>query len=328
MTKIPKYLVVASLLLAVSTAAMAAPWSPLTIDYRGPVIFKTNDVSSGTLYSDPNDITSGSAGPGSMTGEDGWGLLQVMQINIGKIIGVNDIASTTSSLWSNPPAPPPPGRELFGVYWNVQDTKVSSGGGLVQVTESVGLYFAIWEQDAGTAAAVSTDLGWAGTAGRGLPWEYDRIGGYDPNGLGSTGSPVLWLTGKSTAMGLLGTLAGTEYLAGTDLAGGTGFAETYMEVADLTTWVDPNGTTVAGPGKGLHNALFNSNYYVGPGPAGGGANADLYLKMTTSYPGDYDWTISSDDDIGAIAIPEPITVMAVFLGISSLGGYVRKRTRV
>lgn len=305
--KLSRLVVTAGLILAVSTAALGT----ITPNV-GPVVFKTNDVSSGTLY------PTGAApilGPGAMLGEDGWGLLQVMQINAGSVIGFNDIASTGQTSWNNPIGPPyqPGDRQLFGVYWNIQDLPGGVSPGPIQTTESAGLYFAIWEQDAGVAGV----MGAAGTAGRGLPWTYTGIGG--------AGNPVLWLTGQSTAMGLLGTLAATEYYAVTDTTvSGTGFAETYLEVADLTSWVDPNGTTQAGPGKGVLNDLLDSDFYVGTA----GQRADLYLKMTTSFPGSVDWTLTSDDDVAGIAVPEPITVLAVFLGVSGLGGYVRRRTRV
>ena len=299
--KLSRWVVTVGLILAVSTAALGISLP------AGPIIMKTDDRADGTVYP-----AGGGAIPGVATlpGEDGWGLLQVMQIN-----------APAGTVWSNPITPPPPGaRELFGVYWNIQDIGVAVTPGppsTIQTTESVGVYFAVWEQDAGTAgtlAATSPGL-------RGGAYTYPGIGG-------ALGNPVLWLTGRSVPMSLLGTNPLTEYYAVSDVTGIVGgIARTYLEVADLTTWVDPNGDpNTPGPGKGVMNDLLDSNLYAGVG-SNAGQTADLFLKMTTYAPGGNGWILGSNDDLAGAAIPEPVTVLAVFLGVSGLGGYIRKRTR-
>ena len=357
MMKIPKYLVVAGLLLAVSTVAWAVPLidnDPASPTYgqgwTGPIVIKTFDRSSGTNYSEvlpsggmvppqavpvnalPAPVGQAWAGPGAWTDaagnviESGFGIVRVTGIYKGKIdnlgTGIEDYGTDYDLLWS--PATDPQSRVLVGTFWGLQDIWVS-GSPASQDIYANNLHVAIWEQDAGILTQADWEMGSTDRSPTN-PWEYDNIGGYDraSDSIDPNDNASLWLT----AQGVAGFFANpaAEYksnFAGTAV-GASGSAQTYMEVADLTgpaPWI--------GPGKGSFNDYLDSNFFQT-----GQTTADLYLNMATdlknpfNLAGPNDWTVGSEDDVVGIVVPEPITVMAVFLGISGLGGYVRKRTRV
>jgi len=304
--KIPRVLVVAGLLLAVVTAASGVPYTDPS--YVGPVVISVDDKASGTSY--PAGAFPGIPGPGGRPPEDSWGIFFVQTIYKGQVGATGAISAIPGGkLWGDTDG----GRELVGIYWNVQDIAVSlDPGSGTQTIESVGMQFAIWEQDSGTLGA-----NWnAGTTVRGAnPWDYP--------GIGTAGNPVLWATGNSVP-GFLGVMVPgvTEYVSTFNPTVGAGNpaggAKVYLEV-------NPNGA-----GVGSYNTYLDTNFYASPI-----STADLYLDMATTLnnpanqqaPGD-DWTVWSNDDATGVIVPEPMTVLAVFLGIGSLGGYVRKRTRV
>ena len=297
--KIPRVLVVAGLLLAMSGAAFGITFSET---YGGAIVVSLDDKSSGTLYYPGGAI----GGPGAHPGEDAWGIFFIKDIYKGEIdedTGV--ISSGTDSLWIKNVTD---GQELVGVFWGLVDvynsTDPNSG---TQTIESTGLNVAIWEQPNGL-------LDWgAGSSNRdpNIPWKYTSIG-TDPNA-------SLWLTAVGVP-GLLPSLvdANSEYRShvNADPNAGAGDAKAYLEVA-----------SIPGLGTGSFNDSLDTDYY--------GA-ADLYMDMATTLvnptntvdPNGDDFTVTSNDDVTGMIVPEPVTMLAVFLGIGGLGGYVRKRTKV
>ena len=332
--KIPKYLVVASLLLAVSTTAMGITFTdPVTgnpTSYKGPIIFTLFDRAWGTDYSPAIAAGAPASTPIWEQPPSGWPNTPAQGAIGGKGYGIfyidtiqkAQISPTTGNiidigpgneLWQNGDN----NQELVGIFWNVSDIVWSHDAASgTQTIEAAGMNVAIWEQDSGAFA-------YGHSSNRGPnPWDF--------TGVGTGTNPNLWLTTQSSVNGL-GTMAPglTEYVATFNPQGGiggnpsaAGSAQTYMSVADLT------GATGGVIGKGSFNDYLDSNYF---------GNADLFLNMNTYLNNPFnavqpvtvdDSTVSSSDHTGGIVVPEPITVMAVFLGISSLGGYVRKRTRV
>jgi len=56
----------------------------------------------------------------------------------------------------------------------------------------------------------------------------------------------------------------------------------------------------------------------------GGGKADLWIQVDIVQD-NKKWFVKSNDDGGASVVPEPMTVLGVFMGVAGLGGYLRKR---
>lgn len=55
--------------------------------------------------------------------------------------------------------------------------------------------------------------------------------------------------------------------------------------------------------------------------------SDIRMTWQTDNTNYMNWAVSSTDEAGLWVVPEPMTLLAVFLGSGSLAGYVRKRRR-
>jgi hypothetical protein len=261
-------------------------------------------------------------GPGAKTGEDTWGVFRVETLHIGNISTTDPFTITAGTqIWTDGGG----GKELVGVFWGESDIKVSNfldpGGALIQQIEGVDMKFVIWEQADGTFLDPTANS--LGSTSRGAnPWEYANVGRpADPNA-------SLWLSGESEA-GFVGTLAQTEFkgLFSTDTSATIGGnASAYFSMADLGIDFDAD-TAISAWELGSQNFVANTDYFTN----GALAPADVFLNMTTDLnnptntPGGFDWTVTNDDDVTGYAIPEPLTMLGLFLGVSGLGGYVRKR---
>jgi hypothetical protein len=101
----------------------------------------------------------------------------------------------------------------------------------------------------------------------------------------------------------------------------------------------PDGTTVAAPGKDIiwgYTFADFAGYTIATPPnhwGGTGAPDDLNASSYTAYG--FNWVFGdtqtnyiggySVSDPVATAVPEPVTMLAVFGGLSLLGGYIRRR---
>jgi hypothetical protein len=82
------------------------------------------------------------------------------------------------------------------------------------------------------------------------------------------------------------------------------------------------------PTKGKWGFSLNSDWFVSEF----GDAADMRIDWVIEGPYDYGTTdkgagfIRSNDEGGtAVVIPEPLTMLSIFLGVSGLGGYIRRR---
>jgi hypothetical protein len=319
-----KFCTILGLLLAMTAPAAAVSLPP------GAFVLKTTTWDSGTDYSGlgtglfqppPNPPTPGvNPGPGAFPGEDTWGVLRVETIHVGNISTIDPFTITAGTqTWVHGDE----GKELVGIFWGESDIKVTNfadpggSGALIQLIEGTGLNFMIWEQDVGHFQDPTTYS--RGSADRGVnPWDYV--------GVGDDASSVVWASGESEP-GFVGTLLATEFksIFSTDASATIpGGASAYFSM-----WTnDPLDHPAPFPWMvGLQNAIANSDYFTN----GALGPADIFLNMATDLnnpantPGGFDWTVTDNDDIIGYAIPEPLTMLGVFLGVSGLGGYVRKR---
>ena len=77
--------------------------------------------------------------------------------------------------------------------------------------------------------------------------------------------------------------------------------------------------TVPG-GGGAWDQVWDGNLFTDPA----GNKADIYINFLIQN-GSRDWDASSHDFGGVLAVPEPVTMAGMLLGIGCLGRYLRKR---
>jgi hypothetical protein len=133
----------------------------------------------------------------------------------------------------------------------------------------------------------------------------------------------------------------------TGWTGNTLAAADSVFLADGTSNYFQSTVVVDGLGNVVSNSLDSSTVYFDVNAAGTGAwdsvwggptpqlltptgtPTDLWFQWTLDS-GQRNWNVHSDDVGGAFnsAVPEPVTILGVILGIGSLGGYIRRRFHV
>lgn len=355
-----KLLLVVGLVLAVSGTAGAIT---LNRAYSGPIAFDlTNRETSNTYY----PLLEGTYGPGGLPlpsnvgvdyypglnmmtpGETGWGVVRINTIMSGAVAVTHEqiIENDADVLWSNGSD----GKELVGIFWNLQDIGFVQGTDGTQTIDATGLKLVIFEQPVGTFASFG---GFAqGTAGRLAADQYLGIG-YSALNTMIAGATV-FATGETTP-GFVGN-------AWTDIAGDgfddnvdTEFAGSYNPNVGIGAiagnaafnWELTGGTldglpAVYGepdggiPGANLGSTLGgpdNTGWFWG---SGGLTFSDFDAEFVTrtnnptnavggGSPTIGDWTITSSDVNTVYTVPEPITMIGAVMGIVGVAGYIRKR---
>jgi hypothetical protein len=75
------------------------------------------------------------------------------------------------------------------------------------------------------------------------------------------------------------------------------------------------------PGSGPLAFLFDSNTFLG-------GTADVGLKIDYDFPGDFGWTINSDDPISGNIVPEPASMLLFGMGLFGIAGLRLRRRKV
>ena len=83
------------------------------------------------------------------------------------------------------------------------------------------------------------------------------------------------------------------------------------------------GTYAPNIAIGARNASYASSGYAVP--AGLSADFEIRFNIDPSDTGAPPWGAVSDDPVKFGIIPEPVTMLGVFLAVGSLGGYLRRR---
>jgi hypothetical protein len=342
------------LVLAVSGSALATG-IPFDEPWGGPVFGHIRNKAMGSVYT--GTFVDGNAAPigvylqpgggvggdgntypalvklsptGGEGSEDGWGVFQIDTIWKGDMVGTNNIDAIdiTNPLYNITDAAQT--VEIIGMYYDRMDTLVrfndddSNGvwdlGDDSQDIEFVGDQVEIFAQSKNTFRDLTraflsdpnADGGDAGSSAR-LPGVDHYIGiGYDANGNPIAGATqVLTLAGEP---GYWGTDPNTEGLADFTPEGTSG-------TGDVDIFYSVTGGTEA--------ARWDTGAFI-PQKIGNFLNADFRLHVTDSavtQDPNFDWLVTSSDPLTAVVIPEPLTMLAVGLGIGGLAGYVRRRRR-
>jgi len=284
---------------------MARSYPPNANDPNAPV--------SGTLYdgvstvnalsqTSPSGMYTIPSGPYAGETEDAWGIARVTEIR------TDD--GTSRLLWSDAVDPD---RELVVFFFGGVDTAVKIETLPVQRIQTDNFTFRMFEQDEGL---FDPTLGSGG-----------RIGFDDYTGIGQDASAVLVIDATSTA--------GVAKIVGSVSPAG--------QIADFTT-SDPNTGGGYGTSKQFIDIIGGAWQYLPPlmwevepnyfgtrdlrfGSSGEG---DLFIEsdVVPYDAGLTDWVVTSDDPgRGYQVIPEPMTMLGVFMGIGGLAGYIRRRRR-
>ena len=331
-----KLVVALALVMAVSSTAWA-----IGIPTDGPFVITLNNWDMGTIYTEyapanVHDLTKTLPAPGSWNTaadrlwdstidfnepdlEDGWGVFVIDHIYYGKFtavggIGIDETRDPYYALASSDKA-------LVGMFYSIKDTTLGlPGPGGEQLTTSNNMDVKIWEQDKYDGGGDM--FAEVGSAGRLALDEYAGMGNYAGGGPNAT----LWA----------------------ELEGETGFIPADPN-AEMASVFQPDYLAGSGNAKMFLDCIGGMMYtdYVLPGlvtdyfgtqtaPGANGETCHLFMNMTTDVNnpinvvgginGDgNDWTAVSNDDVVGYAIPEPMTLVAVGLAVTGLGGYIRKR---
>jgi hypothetical protein len=318
------------------TAASEVAWSQTPPPYSGGVNqLKSRNQDNGTAYFitdlqefinnvgfnttlDPDNLPASvgrlkpdgaMAQAGSAELEDTWGVVHLYFIKAGELISNNtQVAGTPgATAWDNSD-----GLEdtwLVGMFWGGNDTAVTftNPNNSTQLTiDTDDVQFEIWAVDKATLAASATGNG---------------VGPIDPENLvdynAANRSAVDRYDGWADGVGIkLVSGVSTEFqFVGTISSDGTSFDGQTTAYFDI----DENDAT------GLWNAAWGQLPLIQSLVNGIASDAYFTWDLGNSNRG---WSVASTDLGGVVAIPEPLTMLGLTLGIGTLGGYLRRRTRL
>ena len=349
-----------AVLLALSASAQAGA-IPFRYAWTGPVYMHIHDVSTGTQYngkfvdgtfapvgvwlrpggtaSDGNVYPALDSTPGNNVkpGEDGWSIFAIDSIYKGVWLGANTIAPTDlgNPLYIHGDPDPVTGtqREVVGTVFNRHDLLVRFNADGSFNFEAAGDVMEVWVQDLGT---YGTLLGSAGSSGRvGLQDKYAGIG-YDASGnplshakLSMRLVSVTDYFGDENPDAVAGLHRQTEVrgqFTPSVVVPGTGSGDNDEYLRVVTPQEDPGYSEY-----GYDWELFDSNRFD-PQRSWGSIRADLRVHITNTPIGarpnpNYDWLVQSSDPVTGDLVPEPVTVLGMFLGIGSVSAYIRRRSK-
>ncbi len=285
--------------------------------YTGYLADGNTAATSGTIYTDPdNELEYYDSPRATSATETGWGVFRIAGVYEAEETGPNNLTkvSPPNILWQDGDG----GKEIVGIYYGQTDVSVqfvdlgdpNDPGSWLQIIRSEGASYDLYYQDWKTWDEGNwcdpNDPHYSRATPTTDPEKYDTVGwSYDPNSLTWTADPNAELV--LSAVGVKGDQA--EEIEITFTPPSSGNYNTYLDITG-GSWED-----------WFVDGLF-------PFGGAGGTDADLRLKATTSATNLCDWTLSSSDPLtGATIIPEPVTMLALGLGVAGIGGYIRKRRR-
>jgi len=281
-------------------------WSASTVydysdDLLGKTLFRNNTVP-GYNPANPNHVLFQDAidagdltiyKPATVIGdEDSWGIFHVTTIWGGDMNpGGTDIIQEEPPYWVIGDG------YLQGIFWGIRDQRVEIFTEDLIRIYSTGLEFELWDTtDGGTG---DDYLPSERTALNLMPGWVDGTGELDAKGVGA------WY----------------RYVGDADPTGIDGQTLVYLDV-ESGKWLDP---LYPGDPYGLQEV-----WTITQGSIGGlfDTSKDYEIYQTWSVVGDLSepWIRSEDAGRGfVVPVPEPMTMLGMFLGIGGLTGYVRKR---
>jgi hypothetical protein len=288
--------------------------------YNGPITIHLTDWDGGTLYNvadgsynaaqlaaltiDPSGTTPNSKAPYTNSGgSDTWGVMRVDNIIMGKSPG--------SALYT---AGQNGGEQILAIFYGEHDQKLTQttvGTTVQQQIAGVGFQIAFFDYTP-----------YVGTA---------SFTGGPTLGSGSTASPTY--AGVTNAANLLWTMRGVPGFNSLDpvdsfFVNFNGLDQSEQSFGNLLA--DMTGTGGILPldfwGNGPQNKMLDTNAILG---AFGFVDVSIAFNAGTNETNFFErgnWLLQSNDPIRtSVAVPEPVTMAGLMLGIGCLARYVRKR---
>jgi len=296
---------------------------------NGYVFFEMTDHNNGAIYTADVDGTytrteaggtwSGPFGgtlsattvPDADPNEDTWGVFAIKILKLGDpiynlngdVIGMDDGSSGPSDVyyqWVDYVSD----TGLVGMFYKGWDAEVVIEDGQTASVRVEGGEFDLWAVNANLLKRYTGDTP-PTTTHEGPQFEEDRRD--------TTTTYGDWVdSGDGTKIHLLH--ATSEYWRfETDIVG-----QGYLEGGTVAYWdIDPDET---GP---VWNPYWGgTELFTDPD----GQTADLWIDLEIVQD-NRGWVGKSNDDGGALVVPEPATMLALFAGVSGLAGYISKRRR-
>lgn len=283
-------------------------------------------VRTVTKFQAPGALDADGALPGTRL-EDTWGIALLYQIAKGNVVAPaspGTIVSFTGPIGYDNSAGTQ-GTWLTAMFYGGVDTAVvvTQGNGVLpgqngipvgqqrDQAQTSGLKFRLWAVDA--ALMVPTGA---------TPGTKDSVNlvDYVPGNRVDLDTYTGW-TGDTIPGSVLLVTSTQQYFASSIVVDAAGnFVSNPTNASSLYT-------DIALGGPGFWNPIIGGppNHLLDPLAAPGVPNADAWFQWTLDT-GQRNWNVHSDD-IGGVyaAIPEPVTILGVILGVGSLGGYIRRR---
>jgi len=334
--KVLKILMFAGLILAVTgTAGAVSGFTALASRNQdmGSVYVYTNFATAVAQSGTPGSLTNTTkiAATGAIGNEDTWGIALLYYIAPGTPVGYGLPGTTV-----NPTGAPATyyngdgsnGTWLTAIFYGGVDQKVIMSPGLGSHGENVvnedvysaGLQFKLYAVSEAALAAADA------AAGNQAPNATTLL-----NYIDNVAHPGDGRTAQDAYAGWVGpSVGGTLLLTGTST-----YFHTTFQVEQDTGQIN-NGVTNCYfdvPADPTNNTAWNNMWNTGQllssfdnqAPAGTtGVVSDVWLNWTINNSTN-NWDVYSKDFGGADIIPEPLTMLGLFLSIGGVAGYIRRR---
>lgn len=314
------------LVLAVAVAVtLAVPASAITLTqaYTGAIKMNVTDYDEGQLYA----VADGSYGTGTgnpmpapLPGIVG-GLINGHQSSTWGILRVSNIIADDGSdtvLWQTSSS-----SELTMIFWGMTDTYLKqttdiSTGGISQDIHGTGLQLALFED---------TTPNYPGNATGPAGW---TVG---PIGLDGNNMPTYAGVTDGTLVATMRSRPGYDLDFLTDeffatfnqnasLYGSTGHF--LADIAPIDGWTDGVNAVNTLPFGLDCKPAWQAGDTLLSGPSG---TRDVLFGFTGTSNGSGPWLLKTTDPVEACLVPEPLTMFGLMMGLVSMGGYVRRRSK-